>query len=165
MSEEERKGKEKDVGKMTQEQVQEMRRMYGEGATQGALARHFQLGIAQVGRIVRGECWLKGAGLRLPTQAEADAMLGRLLAMQERAREKERLRGEFGEELEVLEGKPPRRAPPPMLLEGGDAPAETEGDALVRLQEEAKGTEQGMDRVLGLTEPGGAYDFVRRGKV
>ena len=46
-----------------------------EGATQGALARHFQLGIAQVGRIVRGECWMKGAGARMPTQAEGEAIV------------------------------------------------------------------------------------------
>lgn len=71
------------MGKMTQEMVAEMRRLYGEGATQGALARHFGLGVAQVGRIVRGECWQAGAGRRAPTQAEADAVLARLIVVQE----------------------------------------------------------------------------------
>lgn len=112
--------------------------MYGEGATQGALARHFQLGIAQVGRIVRGECWQKGAGLRMPTQAEADAVLARLMEAQRLAQTRREMEAAdpvlkaWAEELETT-----TRKPPPMLLEGGDVPDEAPG-ALTALQEHAK---------------------------
>ena len=120
------------MGTMTQASVQEMRRMYGEGMTQGALARHFGLGIAQVGRIVRGECWNKGVGLRMPTQAESDATLRRLMEAQERVKGKAEMRELFGEDVDRLEGK----GPPPMLLDGGDT-AETPAQGLVRLGEVA----------------------------
>lgn len=69
--------------KLTLELVQQMRKDYGDGATQGALARYYGVSVVQVGRIVRGECWMEGAGVRMPTQAEMDATLARLLAIQE----------------------------------------------------------------------------------
>lgn len=69
--------------KLTRELVQQMRKDYGEGVTQGALARYYGVSVVQVGRIVRGECWMEGAGDRMPTQAEMDASLARLLKIQE----------------------------------------------------------------------------------
>jgi len=150
------------MGKMTAELVQEMRRAYGEGATQGALARHYQLGIAQVGRIVRGECWQKGSGLRMPTQAEQDRTLEKLLTLQEQVKAREAWEVEHGgEAAEVLGVK---RAPPPMLTEGGDAPSEVDGSAFGRLQEVAEHDGLDIDKALQnpLTAPGGAYDFINR---
>lgn len=147
--------------KMTQEKVQEMRRLYGEGATQGALARHFQLGIAQVGRIVRGECWMKGAGLRLPTEAEKDATLRRLLLVQEQVNARTAADAADPLAAEVLGGIVPKveRRPPPMLLDGGDAPDEAGGEGLKALEEKAQGTEHALDKLLG---PGGPYAFARK---
>lgn len=44
--------------KLTLVEVDEMRRLYREdGWTQAALSRRFGIGVQQVGRIVRGECW------------------------------------------------------------------------------------------------------------
>lgn len=44
--------------KLTLTEVDEMRRLYREeGWTQAALSRRFGVGVQQVGRIVRGECW------------------------------------------------------------------------------------------------------------
>lgn len=144
--------------KMTQEKVQEMRRMYGEGATQGALARHFQLGIAQVGRIVRGECWQRGAGLRMPTQVEADAALARLLETQRLAQARREMEAAdpvlkaWSEETQGLAnlGAAVCR-PPPMLLEGGDAPDEAPG-ASSALQERAKAMGLDIDKLTKETK-------------
>lgn len=134
--------------KMTYEKVQEMRRMYGEGATQGALARHFQLGIAQVGRIVRGECWMKGAGLRMPTQAESDGMLARVMEAQRLADARREMEAadptlrEWSAETQQTGG----RRPPPSLLEGGDVEDEAPG-ALSALQEQAKAMGLDIDKL------------------
>lgn len=47
------------AAKLSAAQVVELRRLYQEeGWTQGRLARHFQVGVGQVGRIVRGEAWV-----------------------------------------------------------------------------------------------------------
>lgn len=44
--------------KLTLAEVDEMRKLYREdGWTQAALSRRFGVGVQQVGRIVRGECW------------------------------------------------------------------------------------------------------------
>lgn len=69
--------------KLSGELVMQMRQMYGEGATQGHLARYFGVSIGHVGRIVRGEVRQEGTGARMPTQAEMDASLARLLKIQE----------------------------------------------------------------------------------
>ena len=137
--------------KMSAEKVQEMRRMYGEGATQGALARHFQIGIAQVGRIVRGECWQAGAGARAPTAAEADATLQRLLRTAELVKEREAFEEKHGPVGEML-GLVPTKKPPPSLLDGGDAPDETGGAGLSAAQKRALEFGVDMDRVLEMKE-------------
>lgn len=43
--------------KLDQEQVRMIRRRYGQGESQGSLARELGLSIGQIGRIVRGEAW------------------------------------------------------------------------------------------------------------
>jgi hypothetical protein len=151
---------ETEMGKMTQEKVMEMRRLYGEGATQGSLARHFQIGIAQVGRIVRGECWQKGAGARGMTQREIDASLQRILDLEARVRAQKELEAADPLVAEIFGSVASAgKKPPPSPLEGGDAPS-TDGSALQRLKEEGNSTVQGLDKVL--FEPGGPYDFVKR---
>ena len=48
------------AAKLTASEVYELRRLYlQENWTQGRLARHFQVGVGQVGRIVRGEAWAR----------------------------------------------------------------------------------------------------------
>lgn len=131
------------MGKMTKEQVQEMRRMYGEGVTQGALSRHFRLGVAQVGRIVRGECWIEGAGARAPTQAEMDATLGRLLALQERVNARREME-EADPLVKEIFGGGEKKVPPPSLLDGGgEELGEEEPKGLTALQQRA--VDLGMD--------------------
>ena len=49
----------RNVSKLTQAQVDEIRRLYAEGYTQGSLCRHFRVSIAQIGRIVRNESWVE----------------------------------------------------------------------------------------------------------
>lgn len=124
--------------KLGLEQVQEMRRLYGEGVTQGALARHFGMSVGQVGRIVRGESWQEGAGNRMPTQAEQDATLKRLLDLQERVNTQKEL-GTF---------EPPERKPPPSLLDGGDAESEVDGSGLSEVQKRAAAYGIDMDKLL-----------------
>lgn len=146
--------------KLTQGQVQEMRQFYGEGATQGALAKHYGMSVGQVGRIVRGESWREGAGQRMPTQAEGEGILQRLLETQRLKQEREALEA-ADPLLKEMFGAPEAavRRPPPSLLDGGDAPSEVDGSALVRLAEDARGTEQGLDKLLGV---GGPYSFARK---
>lgn len=43
--------------RLTPDQVLEMRELYSQGWTQRALGERFNLGVGQVGRIVRGEAW------------------------------------------------------------------------------------------------------------
>ena len=71
--------------KLTAEDVQQIRAAYGEGATQGSLARYYGMSVGQIGRIVRGESWKEGAGARGLTPGEQDAMLARLLKVQAQA--------------------------------------------------------------------------------
>lgn len=69
---------------LTYEQVQEMRRAYMEGETQGALARRYRMSVTQVARIVRGESWAKVPQPRAaPSDEEEKAALGRLMKLQE----------------------------------------------------------------------------------
>lgn len=50
------------AGKVTGEQVLDIRSKYAEGWSQGRLARHFALSVGQIGRIVRGEAWQELGG-------------------------------------------------------------------------------------------------------
>ena len=120
--------------KLSKEQVQEIRENYGKGVTQGALSRHFGVSIGQIGRIVRGESWQEGAGNRMPTQAEADAILMRLLERQAQVNSIPEL---------VMD-----RKPPPMLLDGGDAADETSGAGLTAIQERAAAMGVDIDRLI-----------------
>lgn len=146
--------------KLTKDSVQQMRELYGKGATQGALARHFRVGVAQVGRIVRGEVWVEGAGERLPTQAEQDAVLGRLMQLQTRVLAQQRVEEEDPETVRLLKEtlggaeraqggvSPPARAIPPSPLDGADVPDETEGEGQAGLIERAKAYGLDVDKLL-----------------
>lgn len=116
--------REKKAQKLNLSLVAEIRKLYGEGHTQGALARHFGVSVGQIGRIVRGESWQANTGARMPTQAEQDAMLERVWLLQKQV--------ELAPELVKQE-----RKPPPMLLEGGDAPEEGTGEGLSEIQKRA----------------------------
>lgn len=70
--------------KLTVSRVLDMRAEYGEGATQGELARKYQISVVQVGRIVRGESWQN-----LPLDLSPAAKEQQLLKLQELAKEGE----------------------------------------------------------------------------
>jgi hypothetical protein len=125
--------------KLTQQQVVEIRQLYGEGYTQGALSRHFGVSIGQVGRIVRGESWQAGAGNRLPTTAEMDKTLGNLLRMQQQV--------ELAPEL-LQHPEHSATEIPPSLLDGGDAPDETGGAGVAAALEKASAYGVDIDRLL-----------------
>ena len=76
--------------KLTMDQVMQIREMYGQGQTQGALSRYFGVSIGQIGRIVRGESWQSNAEHRMPTQAEMDASAARTWELQQRILEEKR---------------------------------------------------------------------------
>ena len=140
--------------KISDQQVRELKKLYAEGYTQGSLARHFGIGVAQVGRIVRGES-RRDVGGAAPSPAEMDRIAQKLMELQAQVNgygTREEREGEL------------RRTPPPMLTEGGDAPSEVDGSALGRLQEVAEHDGLDIDKALQnpLTAPGGAYDFINR---
>lgn len=118
--------------KLTSEQVAEIRQHYAEGATQGALARHFKVTIGTIGRIVRGESWqggirqrdrsgLDGYGASPEVQAQLDLLkqagLGGAIAQQ-------------------VAGLPPKPAVPVSVLDGGEPPDETRGTGIEALMRE-----------------------------
>ena len=45
------------AAKLTATQVLEIRELYNQGFTQGALSKQFHISVVQIGRIVRGEVW------------------------------------------------------------------------------------------------------------
>lgn len=121
--------------KLTYAQVQDIRTLYAAGSTQGQLCRQFNVGIAQIGRIVRGEVWRDAAGAvgtqkpqerpPLSSAAESQARLLELLAADG-----------------FLEKQMPNVAQalkrvPESPLDGGDTPSEASG-GLERLAAEAK---------------------------
>lgn len=155
------------AGKLTLDQVGEIRRYYAEGATQGALARHYGVAIGTIGRIVRGESWAGQVRAGQGTQAELDASKARLALMlgaagveemMEKIRRGESLElGTAGKEMVAEPVSPPRasfdeiwerRAIPPSPLDGGDAPSETETAGLSVLQERAREAGLDMDGLL-----------------
>jgi len=110
--------------KLTYSQVQEIRTLYEAGTTQGQLCREYGVSVVQIGRIVRGEVW-KDAGQavrRGPSAEDVQAALARSLAVQAEV---------TGAPLETLAAVP--RSP----LDGGDAPSEADGSALLKLSEES----------------------------
>jgi transposase-like protein len=65
--------------KLSNEEVLEMRRRYGEGQSQAQLARHYGVNVNTVGRIVRGE-----SRQRVPMPVDPpDVIAARLAALQE----------------------------------------------------------------------------------
>ena len=102
-------------------QVSEIRRRYMEGETQGSLSRDFGVSVGQVGRIVRGESW-QGPGS--PQGKEQQMMLAAKLL-------------EVQKEMEAR-GVPSAPLPPKSLLDGGDAPDETQGAGASTLLDKAK---------------------------
>ena len=115
--------------KLTGYEVQQIRKAYNEGATQGALARAYGMSVGQIGRIVRGESWSTGFVEQAPSTEEMDQLALRLQKVQEQ-----------------VKASPPVSAPlapvhsaiPPSLLDGGDAPDETQGAGLMTIAEKAK---------------------------
>lgn len=63
-------------------EVQRIRKLYSEGATQRTLALEYSMSVVQIGRIVRGESWPTGAGARGLSPREADDVLKGLLEVQ-----------------------------------------------------------------------------------
>lgn len=127
--------------KLSDAQVAELRDLYEQGYTQGSLAIHFGVGVAQVGRIVRGEARRIGeSGGKVLSPAALDASLALLQS------KLEALKDGGGE---ALAGAPTERRPPPSPLDGGDAPSEVDGAGLAALQETAAGSVEGMDKLLG----------------
>jgi len=57
------------AAKLSWAQVHSIRAKYEQGWTQGALAREFKMGVAQIGRIVRHECWIEGVEKAIPHEA------------------------------------------------------------------------------------------------
>ena len=133
--------------KLTIGQVNEIRDLYAQGYTQGSIGKHFGVSIGQIGRIVRGESWMKVAMTRAMTPAEIEASAQRLLAVQEAYNLRQGMT-EDEKELAIALGampEPPKRIVPPSLLDGGDSPDETRGGgmagltkALMPLQEAGK---------------------------
>ena len=73
----------KGAAKLTPTEVTEIRRLYGEGYTQSSISKHFRVAVGTIGRIVRGESWLEGAGARELTVAEHEGIQRRTFALQE----------------------------------------------------------------------------------
>lgn len=161
----------KKASKLTLESVREIRRLYGEGYTQGSIAKYAGVTIGTIGRIVRGETWCEGAGDRAPTALEIKTSEQRMVALAQQI-ERENAPGMRQDvpavpvaaprvELPVSEeararanvylgyGETPKRAsPPPSLLDGGDAPTEATGEGLAKLEEVAQ--EEGLDVEIAL---------------
>ena len=111
--------------KLNPDQVGSIRRRYEEGWTQGELARAEQVSVGQIGRIVRGESWQAGQIRAVEAREEVQPL--RTEGLMERL-------ARIQAEGEVERGEKTRSsAPPPSLLDGGDAPDETEGAGLQHL--------------------------------
>lgn len=162
------KGK-KGASKLTLADVAEIRRLYGEGYTQSSIGQHFRVAVGTIGRIVRGESWLEGAGTRELSPLEHEGIQKRVIAQQEQMlREKafeaetrhnpaERASPPVSQEQPLIsdyakatrdkllgyDQEPGRASPSPSLLDGGDAPADGEGQGLARLEEAAQA--EGLD--------------------
>lgn len=156
--------------KLTLQQVEEIRRWAGQGATHGSLARHFRVSAGQIGRIVRGESW--SVENQLPQElspANQDAMLTRLLAAQQMkdtspemlqmAREfkavldEPQVQREFvypprlNVEAELTQLSTPSVEIPLSPLDGGDTPDAVEG-AVDVLQDKARAQGVDIDKLL-----------------
>lgn len=100
--------------KLTAYEVQQIRKAYAEGETQGALARAYGMSVGQIGRIVRGESWSGGLMPQGVSAAELEASAQRLLDLQHSL------------------SKPP--GPVPVSpLDGGSVPEETAGTGTATL--------------------------------
>jgi transcriptional regulator with XRE-family HTH domain len=131
--------------KLTLSQVAEIRELYAQGATQGQLCRRFSVSVGQIGRIVRGESWAsEQVPTSVPRQSDIEASAQRLLRVQAQVQQAPELAGMAAE----VAGKP-YRAPPPSPLEGADAPGETEGASLSKLNERAAAYGLDIDRLRG----------------
>lgn len=164
--------KESRARKLTLTQVRELKGFYEQGATQGALAKHYGISIGQIGRIVRGESWIGQAGGAAQSPADREAMLGRLLAVQEQ-QEKHPDLAEMAKEFQQVLDEPRAAAPqrefvwpgrvnaeeeltqlsasPPEIplspLDGGDIPDAVEG-AVDVLQDKARAQGVDIDKLL-----------------
>lgn len=130
--------------KLDDTQVRQLKQLYEEGYTQGSLARYFGISIGQIGRIVRGESRRETGTAALPQQ-RLDEIAARMLALSQHVQEHGPMEGiPFTPKAE--------RKPPPMLLDGGDAPDETGGMGLSTAQKRALEFGVDMDRVLEMKE-------------
>lgn len=131
--------------KLTLSQVAEIRELYAQGATQGQLCRRFGMSVGQIGRIVRGESWANDTPpTSMPRESDIEASAQRLLRIQAQVQQTPELAEMAGEVAAV-----PRRTPPPSPLEGADAPVETEGASLSKLNERAAAYGLDIDRLRG----------------
>jgi len=114
-------GRNTKAAKLTITEVREMRERYAEGWTQGRLSAEYGIGIIQVGRIVRGECWKDGAPQRKPQEVSRES-LEKLAEMSKMIKEgtlkPERVRGRFGVVEDVPEAG--RELPPGEYGERGE---------------------------------------------
>lgn len=108
------RGRNTKAAKLTIHDVREMRERYAEGWTQAKLSVTYGVGVVQVGRIVRGECWQDGAPPRQAPQEIPHENLLKLAEMSKMVAEgvlkPERPRGRFGVVDDVVEAG--RELPP-----------------------------------------------------
>ena len=131
--------------KLTLGQVAEIRELYAQGATQGQLCRRFGMSVGQIGRIVRGESWASDTPpTSMPRESDIEASAQRLLRVQAQVQQEPELAKMAGEVAAI-----PHRAPPPSPLDGADAPAETEGASLSKLNERAAAYGLDIERLRG----------------
>lgn len=122
------------AAKLTVSQVLEIRKLYAEGWTQGALCKQFSVGVNQIGRIVRGESW-KNLPQTLMNQQELMKSAARMMELQEAVQ-----RGDIGPD------QPPIEAP----VSSGLDRLETEADRIAREQFGAfGGVEKALDELKG----------------
>lgn len=100
--------------KLTAYEVQQIRKAYEAGETQGSLARAYGMSVGQIGRIVRGESWSGGPAPEGVSAAELEAAAQRLLLLQQSI-------------------KKPAGPVPASPLDGGNAPEETLGTGTAAL--------------------------------
>ena len=126
------------ASKLSASEVVEIRRLYLEGMTQGALCREFGVSIVTIGRIVRGETWQKLPVAEKPlSEGEMKASQERVLAMLAKP---------------VKDSPLTRRQPVSPLDDEGEAPDELPPAGLTALQQRAAGFGMDIEKLLKTEE-------------
>lgn len=127
------------ASKLSASEVVEIRRLYLEGMTQGALCREFGVSIVTIGRIVRGETWQRLPVAEKPlSEGEMKESQARVLAM-------------LAEDPGESTGLPPTsavRIPPSPLDDERDALDESPPSGLSALQQRAAGYGMDIEKLL-----------------